>query len=72
MLKNTQIHWRCTNRDCGWSAVLQNEIRDSDQPVCVCGSRLERSMGNSSSAYLDFLWDGDAATVPAQAQEEEQ
>ena len=72
MLKKAVVYWRCPNRDCGWSAVLQSEIHGSDQPVCVCGSRLKSSTGNSSSAYLDFLWDGAAETVPAETQEEEQ
>jgi hypothetical protein len=56
MTKQSEVHWHCANRDCGWSAVLVTLPEEkATSPVCVCGSPLQKSELSPVFSYLDFL-----------------
>ena len=55
MLKTEGAHWRCANRDCGWSVVLTFYKYEEAVPLCACGGPMTRSELLPVFSYLDFL-----------------
>lgn len=55
MPTNQGAHWHCSNRGCGWYAVLVFYTHGSAVPPCACGSPLKQSDYPMRFSYLDFL-----------------
>jgi hypothetical protein len=67
MSKSQQSHWHCSNRSCGWSAILTLSDEQDVAPLCVCGGYMKRTEMPSLS-YLDFLQDDtDVENFPLEA-----